>query len=138
MPDIIIWVDRDTYTRNDQKDAEKYARKPDNIPGFKFSYMNFEDFLAMHDDRHLAKWTSICNDHHNFFTPMHSPVYAPLFRREIFPDYKKGTLPSAFIIDGNSIKTLIANNRQAGGTIDRIHSDFASYLDTLLTEVNSE
>lgn len=129
VPDIIIWVDRDTYIRNDLHDSDKYSQKPDHIPDFKFNYMNFEDFLSMHNDQNLAKWTNICENHNHFRIPMHASVYDSLFRNEIFPDYEKGDLPSEFTIDSNSIKTLIANNRHADNADSIIHSDFASFLE---------
>ncbi|MCA6072240.1 MAG: RloB family protein [Endomicrobium sp.] len=40
-----IWVDKDIYERNEQKNWDKYNKRPKNIPDFCFNIFNFEDFF---------------------------------------------------------------------------------------------
>lgn len=56
---IQIWADYALYHRNHQGCAVHYRNKPADLPGFLFSFHNFEDFLALHWDRdRLERWRS--------------------------------------------------------------------------------
>lgn len=91
---IFIWVDKDTYLRNDENDGDNYQHKPVRIPNFMFSHLNFEDFLVMHlDEGTVLKWQQICERHRHFEYPMHSAEYMPLLTSYIFPNYRKGQIP---------------------------------------------
>lgn len=126
---IIIWVDKDVYKRNENKNSIKYARKQTSIPNFKFNIYNFEDFLAMHlPSTELAKWQAICEREGHFATPMTADQYEPLLAGSIFPGYSKGKLPDG-IITIDSLRNLKMN--QADKTV-KFDSDFAKFLCDLL------
>lgn len=101
---IIVWVDFDIYKRNDKACMDSY-RKKQGIPDFLFSYMNFEDFLILHESEDtVAKWIKLSKNHFN--DPMHSAEYQSRFK-QIIPNYRKGelTLP----IDKSRFKTMLRN-----------------------------
>ena len=130
--DIHIWVDKDTYIRNDEGDGDKYKNKPKTIPDFLFSYNNFEDFLSMHlPDDLLAKWQNICSSNNHFENPMHSVTYEPLYNDNIINGYKKGEMP--FAIDGGHIEKLLQNQENKG---IYFKSDLAILLRTLCNKAN--
>ena len=52
---------KELIKRNDNKNQDQYLKKPRNIPNFYFSYMNFEDFLALHNKEWAEKWKEICS-----------------------------------------------------------------------------
>ncbi len=108
--DIIIWVDKDTYFRNDKNDKDKYARKSNKIPDFYFSTQNFEDFLVLHlDTKILNDWMNICFQRNHHKIPMKKDTYLPLFQQHLFPNYNKGNLP--FEITAELLKCLFKNNK---------------------------
>ncbi len=108
--DIFIWVDKDTYQRNDDNDGDNYSRKPSKFPDFMFSFFNFEDFLVMHmDEMIVLKWQDICEKHGHFENPMYSEQYMPLLRENIFPNYKKGEIP--FEITKENFENLLRNQQ---------------------------
>ena len=91
---IKIWVDKDTYVRNDDGDKDNYARKLPKIPDFLFSTMNFEDFLALHTDkRTLENWFQICSRKRHHLSPMKETEYLPLVKEHLFSNYSKGDIP---------------------------------------------
>lgn len=119
--EIVVWVDRDIYMNSQKK---LYDNKPDTIPDFLFSKMNFEDFLALHMDRKsLFKWQKVCEEHNHFSEPMCSAVYVPLFKVGCFPNYRKGKLP--FRITDESLTRLFANLKRKHV---RFRCDFGDFL----------
>lgn len=104
---IQVWVDFDLYHRNDKSCAVHYARKPEGIPDFRFSFYNFEDFFALHSDgERFQEWLNFGARGH-FATPLHSAGYLPEIKR-IFPCYAKGDLPADFI-SWDALKNLKRN-----------------------------
>ncbi len=127
--DIVIWVDKDIYTRNEQNDAVRYQNKPKNIPDFFFSIQNFEDFLALHlDEERVQKWHQSCSAHNHLLCPMTENVYLPLVQQHLFPDYSKGELP--FEISHKILQTLFKNNHKF---ID-CKCDFATFIEEKMLE----
>ncbi len=105
---ILIWVDLDRYQRNDNSDMDNYRSKPDDIPDFLFSRMNFEDFLSMHSDRsEMEEWWTSCVGRGHFTTPSHGSEYMPAFAAFIGGDYSKGDMP--IDIDCHSLNNLRAH-----------------------------
>lgn len=101
---IIIWVDFDLYKRND-KDCMKSYKKKQGTPDFLFSYMNFEDFLILHENENtVSKWIKLRGDH--FEEPMHSDEYLSKFKL-IKPNYKKGELTPP--IDKSRFEMMLNN-----------------------------
>ena len=91
---IEIWVDKDTYVRNDEGDKDNYKKKPSKIPDFLFSMMNFEDFLALHTDKKtLENWFQICSRKKHHLSPMKETEYLPLVKEHLFSNYSKGDIP---------------------------------------------
>lgn len=139
-PEVIVWVDKDIYARNDRKNGTKYENEK-SLPDFRFSYMNYEDFLTLHDNEQLEKWTVICRGRYHFSFPMKSDDYLPLFREHIFQAYRKGTLPEEFVrLDDSEkatlIRTMLTNNKKAEASGSGvIHCDFASCLATWLGQI---
>ena len=131
--DIHIWVDKDTYIRNDEGDGNKYNNKPKTIPDFLFSYNNFEDFLTLHltNDK-LNKWNEICRDKSHFENPMHAVTYEPLYKENIIGKYKKGEMP--FKIDDEHIERLLKNQENQN---IYFKSDFTTLLKKLIIKTNS-
>lgn len=102
---ILIWVDWDRYQRNDNDDMDNYRKKPNNIPDFLFSYMNFEDFLSMHRKRsEMQRWWTSCVSRNHFSSPSHSNEYMPAFKAFIGETYEKGDMP--IDIDCHSLENL--------------------------------
>ncbi|MBQ8784523.1 MAG: hypothetical protein IJZ59_00580 [Alphaproteobacteria bacterium] len=125
---IYIWVDKDTYIRNDEGDGEKYNKKPKNIPDFHFNYHNFEDFLAMHmPDDILSNWQEICRKKNHFNKPLHANIYEPLYKQNIINDYEKGSMP--FPITKEQIINALKNQKD---TSVLFKSDFLNLLDDLI------
>lgn len=108
---IYIWVDKDTYIRNDQNDAHIYEKKSKNIPDFFFSWQNFEDFLVMHlDDDNMKIWIQECVRHSHNITPMHQDTYLPLLKNHCFKNYEKGQIP--FVITLERLRNLFVHNNE--------------------------
>jgi hypothetical protein len=127
---IIIWVDFDLYMRNEKGDMDRYSSKPQDIPDFSFSRMNFEDFLSLHFEKPtLDNWIVTCTGSNHFTIPMHSVEYVPLF--EVFLDipYNKGKIPFSFS------DSLVSNLRK--NIEDRnvpFKCDFATYFLGLINQ----
>lgn len=101
---IIIWVDFDLYKRNDKDCMDSYKKKQ-GIPDFLFSYMNFEDFLILHENKEtISAWLKLCGNHFN--EPMHSEEYLIKFK-QIVPYYKKGELTPP--IDKARFEAMLSN-----------------------------
>lgn len=123
--EIVIWVDRDIYMNSQKK---LYENKPDAIPDFLFSRMNFEDFLAMHMDRKtLMRWQAVCEEYNHFSEPLSSAMYLPLYRVACFPHYRKGRLP--FRINDETLGRLFANQKREQV---RFGCDFGKFLEEKL------
>lgn len=107
---IVIWVDIDRYKRNDDGDNDKYQKKKTYIPDFLFSYMNFEDFIAMHlSKENVNKWCKFCSQRNHFTKPSHNHEYIEEFSDflEIYSElgpYSKGEIP--IDIDEQSLNNL--------------------------------
>jgi hypothetical protein len=101
---IKVWVDFDRYKRNDNKDMDNYRSKSKDIPDFLFSYMNFEDFIAMHENtERLNNWIISCIRRNHFISPSHSSEYLKEFI-DFIGDYTKGEIP--ILINKNSLQNL--------------------------------
>jgi len=126
--DIKIWVDKDTYIRNDQNDSLLYDSKSNNIPHFFFSLQNFEDFLAMHtDDTKLDIWSQICSKYSHHINPMQEKTYLPLFKEYLFEEYEKEQIP--FEINEEKLKNLFIHNHSKSCFFK---CDFASFIEKLM------
>lgn len=126
--DIEIWVDYDIYKRNEQKNLDKYKKKPKGIPNFKFNYFNFEDFLIMHfNDDVLNKWKEICKVNNHFNEPMKSDKYLKLIKN-IFSDYDKSSLTNLFVFNKQTLENLFKHNAEQS----EIKSDFAEFLENII------
>jgi hypothetical protein len=120
---IYIWVDKDTYIRNDKGDSIKYQNKKKNIPDFYFTTCNFEDFLVMHlPDSKLNAWHNICQKRNHFMNPMIAKDYVPLFQN-IIPGYSKGDVP----IEINEDSLKLALQRQDDTRV-RFKCDFLEII----------
>lgn len=123
--EIIIWVDRDTYIRNDNNDRD-FFNKSLFKENFYFSTMNFEDFLVMHlDTKKLSSWEDLCLKNDHFSHPLTEENYIPLFIENIFSKYTKGNIP--FEINNENLQNLFCNNN-----LSRFKSKFASFLENTL------
>lgn len=127
--DIQIWVDWDIYLRNEGDTLTSYENRDSDVQKFLFSYMNYEDFLALHmPDDVLWKWIDICRRHGHFETPMTAATYVPLFRA-LVGDYEKPFLP--FVLNRESFERLLKN------CVDPnipLKSDLAVYLRKAMEE----
>lgn len=127
---IEIWVDKDTYVRNDEGDKDNYKNKSSKIPDFLFSTMNFEDFLALHTDKKtLENWFQICSRKKHHITPMKETEYLPLVKENLFSNYNKGDIP--FEITQDRLKQLF---KQKNIPEYFFRCDFADLLEKLIKE----
>lgn len=94
ITDFIIWADYDRYLRNDNKNNDEYI-KSEYKDIFKFSYLNFEDFLIMHKKKDsVLNWQKIMEEENHFETPIYSNRLQHLIEKnKIFNNYKKGKIP---------------------------------------------
>ena len=130
---IEIWVDYDIYKRNEQRNYDKYKKKPKGIPNFKFNYFNFEDFLIMHfNDDVLNKWKEICKANNHFNEPMKSDKYLKLIKENIFSDYDKSSLTNLFVFNKQTLENLFKHNAEQS----EIKSDFAEFLREVFSKIN--
>lgn len=107
--EIKIWVDKDTYARDDLNDQVKYESSPLK-ENFLFSTMNFEDFLALHmDETTLENWHQVCCQKKHHTDPMVESEYLPLVKKHLFPEYKKGDVP--FEITEQILERLLKHNK---------------------------
>lgn len=125
---INIWVDKDTYTRNDNGDKEAYDNKGFDIPDFMFNTNNFEDFLVMHMPSDVvSKWQDLCRKKRHFEFPMQESEYLPLYRQCMFQEYEKGSIPISLTCD--TIQEALANQKN---TEVLFKSDFLDFLSNLI------
>ncbi len=125
---FIIWIDKDIYHRNENKNMDAYKKKPRGIPDFCFNYYNFEDFLSLHlNDDLLNSWEQICKQNHHFTTPMFAKTYESLFQN-ILSNYSKGNFPWD-TFDLRKLATAFKNNKNS--TI-QFSSDFLNELEKIL------
>ena len=123
---IKIWVDKDTYVRNDEGDRENYEKKPSKIPDFLFSTMNFEDFLALHTDKEtLEHWFQICSRKKHHITPLKESDYLPLVKEHLFANYSKGDIP--FEITSEKLEQLFKQKEEYF-----FRCGFADFLEKLI------
>ena len=128
---IEILVDRDIYIR-EQNEREDYRhREDDGLPFFRFSYMNFEDFLILHlGSRKAEKWCGLASSRGHDVIPLAAKEYLSLMHSSGIwgrKHYKKGAMP--FEIDYTRLHNLIRNDS------DRslfIHSDFTDIIIEIL------
>lgn len=126
--DVLIWVDKDTYHRNDVGDGKKYENKSKTLPDFMFSVMNFEDFLALHTDEGvLENWFQVCSREKHHINPMTEERYMPLFKAHMFTNYQKGDIP--FVINEERLNNLFKNNAKYF-----FNCGFASFLQNLMSD----
>lgn len=124
---IIVWVDKDVYIRNDNGDKKAYENKWD-VPNFIFNLNNFEDFLVMHMPTHiLEKWQDICRKKKHFEKPLCEDEYLPLYQKSVFPKYEKGNIP--FEIKDEYIQQALLNQKN---TNILFKSDFLDLLSDLI------
>ncbi|MGN0847129.1 MAG: hypothetical protein ACI4RA_07075 [Kiritimatiellia bacterium] len=103
---IDIWVDADKYVRDDplysdraRTNKAEYLSRDVCVPVFRFSYHNFEDFIALHlDEGAFALWKRevllsavACRAPHRD-VPMARTDYAPRFQK-VLPHYSKRRMP---------------------------------------------
>ena len=132
---IEIWADFDLYHRNDNHCADHYAQKTDSIPDFRFSFHNFEDFIALHwDDAQFQQWLQFGGLGH-FTQPLHSTEYLPEFLK-ISPGYGKGALPVDFIT-WDSLKNLKKNKEQRPTSNPHNLAGIRSFADFLIGEIET-
>ncbi len=124
---IEILVDRDIYIREENERNDYRQRSIDGLPYFRFSYMNFEDFLIMHLGHERAKrWCNTAEKHGHNVIPLAAKEYLALMHSSGVwgrTHYKKGAMP--FEIDYPRLRNLIRNDS------DRslfIHSDFTDVI----------
>ncbi len=130
---IEILVDRDIYIRDECERQSYSARENDTLPPFRFSYMNFEDFLILHLSHAKAlKWAEITREYGHDIVPMTAKEYLPLLRQtHIFGSthYRKGEIP--FPITKMRLENLIRNDRSRD---IYLHSDFTNVLIEILPD----
>jgi hypothetical protein len=126
-----IWVDKDIYEKNDRGNMDRYKEKPEGIPDFSFNIFNFEDFLILHFPKEdFLKHRKLFEDEGHFKEPLSSEEYEPLIK-QVFKEYKKGSLPSEIKFSEESLKNLFANNKNLP---EELQNDFANELDNIIGE----
>jgi hypothetical protein len=129
-----IWVDKDIYERNEQKNMTKFNDlKYENIVDkFRFNIFNFEDFLMLHYSRDkILEYQKKCEKHNHFRSPMKEKEYLPLFKETCDENYEKGSLPKGFEISEESLKRLSKNNKDES---IKFKSDFVKVIKKLLIQ----
>jgi hypothetical protein len=110
--EVFVWVDKDVYIRDEQGNNAKYEAFIKEYPGLKFcfNYLSFEDFFMLHQDVDtIKKWHDMCRKEGHFKNPIKSEKCLKMIKK-LVPDYEKGSLPSEFRIDENSLKHLFRNS----------------------------
>lgn len=126
---FFIWVDKDIYKRNNRGNADKYSKKPTNIPDFYFNIFNFEDFLILHCLKNVVlKYQNLCNKSNHFDIPLYERDYMLLIQ-QIFNHYSKSSLPNGFEISKEVLENLFNNNND---TDIKFSSDFARELKNII------
>ncbi len=107
---VHVWVDADIYIRNEplpsnlsKHNGTEYLSEVSKVLEFKFSYYNFEDFIALHyDEADFQKWkTQVLHcrlegmNKSHFEQPLSRKVYMPLFHK-FSRNYSKGKTPVQF------------------------------------------
>lgn len=90
---ICIWIflDEDLYQRN--PDFRMVLEEKKGAAVVKFSRMNFEDAVMLHEPYgKLKEWIETCREARHFSSPLPEEEYLPLFK-QYFPDYHKRELP---------------------------------------------
>jgi hypothetical protein len=119
---LIVWVDRDLYFRN-ENDCETNRLAAKDMT-FYFSIMNFEDFLMLHQDSSRAKeWFEIMDSKKHWIDPLKDAEYMPEFRN-FFHDYNKGEFP--FELTKENLINLFQNTKKYSSA-DGCNT-FADYL----------
>ena len=130
---IEILVDRDIYIRDDSERKDYCRRAEDGLPPFRFSYMNFEDFLILHFSPHRAeRWARLASEHGHDTIPLTAKEYLALQKYSRIwgkVHYRKGEVP--FEITTERLNNLIENDRSS--TIF-MHSDFTDVIIEILPE----
>ncbi|GHU21360.1 hypothetical protein FACS189472_13950 [Alphaproteobacteria bacterium] len=111
--ELIIWVDKDVYERNEQKNKDKYEDFIQKYPllTFCFNRFSFEDFYILHFDAEtVIKWYDLCRKKGHFNVPIESKVCENLILG-IVSNYEKGDISSEFI-NKDSLKNLLENNKK--------------------------
>jgi hypothetical protein len=130
---IWIWVDRDIYERNEQKNCDKYSKRPKNIPDFCFNIFNFEDFFILHYPKDkVSNYRKLCEDKDHFKNPLHSEDYMPLIKK-VIEGYKKGSLPNDFTISTEILNNLFTNNKDLQ---KELQNGFANELANIIYDKN--
>lgn len=128
---IDIWVDEDTYKRNDCSDGERYNAKPANVPDFLFNKYNFEDVLTLFlCDEKLIKWQEICEEKNHFIQPMTAEIYEGLFRNNIIAGYRKGDFPFEEL-NANMLQVAFKNNKDEN---IKFYSAFIEKIENLIID----
>ena len=126
---FIIWVDKDIYIRNENKNMDRYRLKPKNIPDFTFNFCNFEDFITLHLEYKLINcWETICKNKNHFENPMTSDQYEILFIENIINNYEKGIFPFNEINYNMLINAIDNNNNKS----IKFKSDFLTFLENII------
>lgn len=118
--EIVIWVDEDLYVRNERGCRDMLQAWKGSA--FRFSRMNFEDFLFLHRPDLLGQWLQFCSERHHFSAPMVSEEYM-VGVKKLLPEYEKGDLP--FDITPDALRAMFANLKDQ--TIP-IRNDFGELL----------
>ena len=126
---IFIWVDKDLYVRNDKNCLDEYKKRPNSLPEFFFSIMNFEDFIVLHcQDEIVSQWIDFCTQKRHFSSPMHASEYEP-FIKKMFPDYQKGELP--FNLTSEHVRQMMKNLHKY-----QIDNDFGEHISQEIQQGN--
>jgi hypothetical protein len=129
---VIIWVDKDVYERNEQKNQDKYEDFIKKYPllFFHFNRFSFEDFYILHEEsENVRMWYNICRKKGHFSEkPLTSQISEELIK-EILPGYKKGEISTSFI-SINSLKNLFINNGKY-----EFKSDIVDFLRPILSKI---
>jgi hypothetical protein len=129
--ELRIWVDKDVYERNEQKNKDKYENFIQKHPQltFCFNRFSFEDFYILHFDAEtVGKWYDLCRKEDHFNAPIKSEVCEKLILR-VVPNYEKGNVPFGFI-DGKSLENLFENNKKY-----EFESDIINVLKPILNTI---
>ena len=133
---IEILVDRDIYIRDENERKDYSKREEDGLPPFRFSYMNFEDFLILHLSPYKAgRWACIASENGHSTIPLTAKEYLALQKYSRIwgkVHYRKGEVP--FEITSERLRNLIRNDRNSAIFI---HSDFTDVIIEILPNIIS-
>lgn len=122
----MIVLDKDVFSWR----KEKEENFPQDV--LYFSVFNFEDFLIQHlESAPVVNWNNICIQQNHFNIPMEHKCYLTHVKN-IFPNYKKGTMP--FDLEITHLQRLKENiNRRCFNPPEQ-KNDFCKWFVKLLTE----